>query len=100
MGRCRYGMRRASFHCLLKRKDVLGERHPYLQEVTHDLIKVCHHPDAGDLTFCGWRVEKQPISFPIENGAHAGPGREETNAFCHAACGYQFDSKGPISLAN
>ncbi len=59
---------------------VLG-KHPYLKEVTRDLISICHHPDAGVFTLSGWRPGKPPYSFPIENGAHAGPGIEETNAF-------------------
>ena len=59
---------------------ILG-KHPYLKEVTEDLIAVCHHREAGAFTLSGWRPDKKPYSFPIENGAHAGPGREETNAF-------------------
>ncbi len=62
-------------------KEVLGEDHPYLKEVTQDLIAVCHHASAGTFTFSGWRPHKKPVSFPIENGAHAGPGIRETNAF-------------------
>ena len=29
----------------------------------------------------GWRLHDKPMSFPIENGAHAGPGINETHAF-------------------
>jgi hypothetical protein len=29
----------------------------------------------------GWRPEGRPLSFVIENGAHAGPGYEETRGF-------------------
>jgi len=61
-------------------EEVLGG-HPYLRAVTQDLITVCHHPDAGAMTLSGWRTQDKPMSFPIENGAHAGPGTEETNAF-------------------
>ncbi|MFC1510329.1 glycosyltransferase [Candidatus Omnitrophota bacterium] len=62
-------------------KEVLGKNHPYLKEVTSDLISVCHHPNAGTFTFSGWSPGNPPLSFPIESGAHAGPGSEETNAF-------------------
>jgi endonuclease/exonuclease/phosphatase family metal-dependent hydrolase len=60
---------------------VLGERHPFLQEATRDLIELCAHRLAGALVVSGWRPEGRPISFPIESGAHGGPGREETRGF-------------------
>jgi endonuclease/exonuclease/phosphatase family metal-dependent hydrolase len=62
-------------------KEVLGENHPYLTEVTQDLKELCHHPNAGTLIISGWRPNLEPYSFPIEGGAHGGPGSEETNAF-------------------
>lgn len=62
-------------------ESILGKDHPYLKDVTDDLIRLCHHPSAGDYTISGWRINEKPISFPVENGAHAGPGVEETNAF-------------------
>ncbi len=60
---------------------ILGPDHPFLHEVTQDLIELCSHPDAGDFIICGWRYGADPCSFPMENGAHAGPGSEETRAF-------------------
>ncbi len=60
---------------------VLGEDHPFLEEAAADLTALVHHPDAGDIVLSGWRADKQPITFPVENGAHAGPGREETHGF-------------------
>ncbi|OGS20908.1 MAG: hypothetical protein A3J83_00305 [Elusimicrobia bacterium RIFOXYA2_FULL_40_6] len=60
---------------------IIGEDHPYLKEVTRDLIHLCHHTSAGDFTFMGHRPGHKPMSFPIEHGSHAGPGIEETNAF-------------------
>ncbi len=62
-------------------KKILGEGHPFLAQVTEDLIRVCHHPNAGDFTFMGFRPGLKPMTFPIENGSHAGPGPEETNGF-------------------
>jgi endonuclease/exonuclease/phosphatase family metal-dependent hydrolase len=62
--------------------DILGKNHPFLRELTQDLISLCHHPQGGAFTFMGWRPGSKPLTFPIENGAHAGPGTEETNAFC------------------
>ena len=60
---------------------LLGDDHPYLDAVTEDLIKLCHHENAGDFVLSGWQVGEKPISFPMENGAHAGPGPHETSAF-------------------
>ena len=44
-------------------------------------IRDSHHPDAGDLVLSGWTTDGVPLSFPFENGAHAGPGPDETAAF-------------------
>jgi endonuclease/exonuclease/phosphatase family metal-dependent hydrolase len=60
---------------------VVGYRHPFLEEVARDLVELCHHPDAGEYVLLGWRPEGRPLSFPVENGAHAGPGYEETRGF-------------------
>lgn len=60
---------------------ILGTHHPFAEEVIHDLINLCHHPDAGDFIISGWRLGKTSISFPLENGSHTGPGPEETRAF-------------------
>jgi len=64
-----------------QRDRVLGADHPFVDEVARDLIGLCHHPDAGAFVISGWCADGPPISFPIENGAHAGPGPEETKAF-------------------
>ena len=64
-----------------QKEKILGSDHPFLNEVTRDLIALCQHPNAGDLVICGWRAGAKPYSFPIENGSHAGPGPEETKAF-------------------
>lgn len=60
---------------------IVGRRHPFLEEVGEDLVALMNHRDAGALVLLGWRPDGEPISFPIESGAHAGPGREETHAF-------------------
>jgi endonuclease/exonuclease/phosphatase family metal-dependent hydrolase len=60
---------------------ILGEDHPFLSQVTEDLITVCHHPSAGDLTFMGFRPGAKPMNFPLEKGNHGGPGPQETNGF-------------------
>jgi endonuclease/exonuclease/phosphatase family metal-dependent hydrolase len=43
-------------------------------------VAVCHHRDAGDLVISGWHPD-EAVSFTHENGAHAGPGPHETDAF-------------------
>ncbi len=61
--------------------EILGTDHPFAAEAVADLITLCRHPSAGDFVLCGWRAGEQPLSFPIENGAHGGPGPEETHGF-------------------
>ena len=61
---------------------VVGKDHPYLTEIAEDLVSLCHHPDAGTFVISGWRA-RQPGTFPMEFGSHAGPGHEETNGFAH-----------------
>jgi endonuclease/exonuclease/phosphatase family metal-dependent hydrolase len=61
--------------------EVLGADHPFLEEVTRELIALCHHPDAGDFILSGWRAGATPCSFVTENGGHGGAGPEETSAF-------------------
>ncbi len=63
------------------RAEVIGDQHPFLDEVTADLIALCEHPDSGEIILSGWSPDDQPLTFPLENGAHAGPGIEETRGF-------------------
>jgi endonuclease/exonuclease/phosphatase family metal-dependent hydrolase len=60
---------------------VIGKEHPFLEEATEDLMRLARHPDAGEFVLCGWDPEGRPVSFPMENGAHGGPGSEETRGF-------------------
>ncbi len=61
--------------------EILGSGHPFLQEAAADLKRLCLHENAGDLVLSGWSVHQTPLSFSIENGAHGGPGFEETRGF-------------------
>ncbi len=60
---------------------VFGSEHPFLDEVANDLVRLAHHPDAGDLLLAGWSHDGPSTSFVWEYGAHGGPGIEETRAF-------------------
>ncbi|HKK18962.1 MAG TPA: endonuclease/exonuclease/phosphatase family protein, partial [Opitutales bacterium] len=62
-------------------KHVFGAGHPFLEEVARDTAQLCRHPDAGDFVISGWDPEQAALSFPLENGAHGGPGPEETHGF-------------------
>lgn len=62
-------------------ESVFGSEHPFLNELTDDMLRLCHHPDAGDLVLCGWHPAKPYLTFVTENGSHGGPGTEETHAF-------------------
>jgi endonuclease/exonuclease/phosphatase family metal-dependent hydrolase len=73
--------RRGAWTLPLDQEEVLGGRHPFLDEATEDLVRLCAHPDAGEIIISGWSPEDPPLSFPMENGAHGGPGTEETRAF-------------------
>jgi hypothetical protein len=60
---------------------VLGSDHPFARWAAEDLAAACRHPQAGDIVISGWRPNEPPLTFAFENGAHGGPGREETRAF-------------------
>ena len=60
---------------------VFGADHPFLADVTEDLIRLVHHPDAGDLVLSGWSPQAESTSFVLQNGSHGGPGVDETNGF-------------------
>jgi endonuclease/exonuclease/phosphatase family metal-dependent hydrolase len=63
------------------RASILGEHHPFLDEAADDLVRLCLLPDAGDFIISGWDPLAAPVSFASENGAHGGPGSEETRGF-------------------
>lgn len=60
---------------------IFGPDHPFLEEATDDLIRLCRHENAGDLIVMGWTHGQSALSFPVEKGAHAGIGAEETHGF-------------------
>jgi endonuclease/exonuclease/phosphatase family metal-dependent hydrolase len=60
---------------------VLGGDHPYLEGVAEDLACLVEHDNRGDLVIFGWAAGRTAISFSNENGAHAGLGPRETQAF-------------------
>lgn len=62
-------------------REVLGHHHPFGEEAARDLALLTHRRDAGDLVFCGWVPDGKPLTFVLENGAHGGPGIEETRGF-------------------
>ncbi len=64
-----------------EREELFGEAHPFINEIADDLVTLVHHPSAGSFVISGWRQNGPCLSFPRENGAHAGPGYEETRAF-------------------
>lgn len=63
------------------RTEILGASHPYLDEAAEDLLRLSNHSDAGDLVLSGWDPQQEPLTFAMENGAHGGPGFEETRGF-------------------
>ena len=77
---CAY-TRRGQFILPEDSAQVFGEDHPFLEEVTEDILRATYHPDAGDFVILGWCKGDIAISFAFEYGAHAGAGREETKGF-------------------
>lgn len=63
------------------RVEILGGNHPFLDEAADDLSALAAQPDAGDIIFSCWSPHGNPLTFPLENGAHGGPGSEETRGF-------------------
>jgi endonuclease/exonuclease/phosphatase family metal-dependent hydrolase len=55
--------------------------HPFQFEVADDMIRLIQHADAGDMVLIGWNGRGPSASFVIQNGAHAGPGIDETHGF-------------------
>jgi len=62
-------------------QELFGQGHPFLEDIKEDLLGVCFHPDAGEFVIAGWCEGEEAISFPLEYGAHASMGPEETHAF-------------------
>ena len=60
---------------------LFGSQHPFLDSIGEDLVRLCEHPDAGDLVLLGWRDGVTATSFAAENGAHGGVSPEETHGF-------------------
>lgn len=75
-------------------KEVFGEDHPFLSEVTEDILRACYHPDAGDFVILGWCKGEVAISFAFEYGAHAGAGQEETRGFALLPLDVDIESNG------
>ena len=77
-----------------ERSQVFGADHPFLSEVTEDVLRACYHPDAGDFVILGWCEGQTAISFPLEYGAHAGAGREETKGFAFLPLDVDIERNG------
>ncbi len=71
-------------------REILGKGHPFPDETAEDLARLARHPDAGDFILSGWDREDPPVSFPMENGAHGGPGPEETHGFILLPTGHDL----------
>jgi len=72
---------RGRFELETEAEAVLGAAHPFAEQTAQDLAATCRHPQAGDFVISGWAPEGPAVTFAVENGAHGGPGREETRAF-------------------
>ncbi len=71
---------------LLKQWDKIfrpSHAYPFPYRVASDLDVLCRHSHAGDMVISGWTSDSSalPITFAMENGAHGGPGKNETCGF-------------------
>lgn len=64
-----------------KAGEIFGAEHPFLKEVTEDMEAICRHRNAGEFVISGWQPQQKPLTFPVENGSHGGPGSNETKGF-------------------
>lgn len=66
---------------------LFGSDYPYLNMASEDIQRLCQHPDAGVLIASGQFISRsenkqhQAVSFAVENGAHGGWSRQQTDAF-------------------
>ncbi|KKO44555.1 hypothetical protein WG68_14745 [Arsukibacterium ikkense] len=60
---------------------IFGADHPFLDSVSDDILRLCQHPNAGDVVIMGWCKGVEALSFADENGAHAGATPAETHGF-------------------
>lgn len=70
-----------TYHLPEDREEVFGADHPFLGELSDDLLELLRHPDSGQLIIGGWSRDLKPVSFVGEFGAHGGVGPLETHAF-------------------
>ncbi|MBI3313807.1 MAG: endonuclease/exonuclease/phosphatase family protein [Candidatus Omnitrophica bacterium] len=73
---------------------VVGESHPFLENIGPELKKLCFHADSGVFVISGWRREGKSLSFPMEYGSHAGPGPQETDGFALIPRDIRVQTKG------
>lgn len=78
------------------KEKLLGESHPYLEAVTQDLRSLLQHENCGDLVLFGWRAGMPAITFSNENGAHAGFGPHETQAFALLPADVPVQKEGDV----
>lgn len=62
-------------------ESLFGPSHPFIDELSDDLVRLCNHPDAGEVVLLGWHAGAEPVTFAMENGSHAGASPQETTAF-------------------
>ncbi len=79
---------------------LLGADHPYLDAVVEDLQTLLRHENRGDLMLFGWRDGLPAITFSNENGAHAGFGPHETQAFALLPADVHVQKEGALWIRN
>ena len=74
---------------------LFGAGHPFLDAIGEDVVRLCGHPEAGDIVVLGWRDGVDPLTFALENGAHGGASPDETHGFALLPAGAPLPTAGP-----
>lgn len=78
-------------------QQVVGAQHPFAPQAVEDLLRMAHHPEAGDVVALGFDAGRR-LSFVREYGGHGGPGPEETHAFALLPQQVPFSAPGPKAV--
>ncbi len=79
---------------------VFGADHPFLEQITADIISLASHPMAGNFIISGFHRSESLLSFPIETGAHGGPGARETTAFALLPRDIRVSDSDPLRMSH
>ncbi|MFW6303017.1 MAG: alkaline phosphatase family protein, partial [Candidatus Sumerlaeota bacterium] len=73
---------KGKFHLPEQSAEALEMDEGKMKWMADDLVHLVHHPNSGDYVFLSTVPSSiDPMTFPVENGAHGGPSEVETTGF-------------------